>query len=274
MMNELQKTVLELLIPAVEICNRLELDYYLVCGSALGAAKYQGFIPWDDDMDIGLPRADYERFLREAPALLPEGVFLQNYRTDPAFPHVFSKLRNSNTTLIEHSMAHLDMNHGVYIDVFPLDGYPEGKWERRVFDLKKKVYSWMQYCAMGRGEDPKVEFRNSVFRLLGYHKRTAKTLAKMDRLFASYPAETSAIWCNHGNWQRNLEYAPRWHYGAGREMSFEGVTVRVPEDYDAYLTQKYGDWRKDPPPEKQVSHHSYKVCDVHRPYTDYWKRED
>lgn len=272
-MNELQKTVLEILIPAVEICDKLGLNYYLVCGSALGAAKYQGFIPWDDDMDIGLPRGDYERFLREAPTLLPEGIFLQNYRTDPAFPHVFSKLRNSNTTLIEYSMAHLDMNHGVYVDVFPLDGYPAGNWERKLFGLKKKVYSWMQYCAMAPGDDKKVEFRNKIFRLLGYHKRTAKTLAKMDALFAGYPAETSDIWCNHGNWQRDLEYAPRSQYGTGREMIFEGVIVRVPEDYDAYLTQKYGDWRSDPPLEKQASHHSYQVCDVHRPYTHYHKQQ-
>lgn len=272
-LNELQKTELDLLIPVVEICRKLDLTYYLVCGSVLGAAKYQGFIPWDDDMDVGLPRPDYERFLQAAPALLPEGYFLQNYRTDPAFPHVFSKLRDSNTTLIEHSLAHLDMNHGVCIDIFPLDGYPARKWEQKVFELRKKVYSWMQYCALGRGPDPKVEFRNRIFRLLGYHKRTAKTLAKMDRLYSRYATEGSEVWCNHGNWQGKLEYAPRWHYGVGTELIFEGLAVQVPENYDAYLTQKYGDWRSDPPPEKQASHHSYKVCDVHRPYTDYQKRE-
>ena len=272
-MNELQEKLLEILTPAVAVCEQLNLNYYLVCGSALGAAKYRGFIPWDDDMDIGLPRADYEIFIREAPALLPEGLFLQNYHTDPAFPHVFSKLRDSGTTLIEYGVAHLDMHHGICIDIFPLDGYPGKKWERKLFDLRKKLYSWMQYCALAKGPDKKVEFRNSVFRLLGYHRRTAKTLAKMDRLYARYPAGDSEIWCNHGNWQRQLEYAPRWHYGVGREAVFEGLTVRIPEDYDAYLTQKYGDWRADPPREQQASHHSYLVCDVHRPYTDYQKRE-
>lgn len=272
-MNELQKKLLEILVPAVEICNKLDLKYYLVCGSALGAAKYQGFIPWDDDMDIGLPRADYERFLQEAPALLPEGLFLQNYRTDPAFPHCFSKLRNSNTTLIEYGVEHLDINHGIYIDIFPLDGYPAQKWKQTLFDLRKKVFRWKQCCALGKNWKPKVEIRNKVFRLLGYHKRTAKTLAQMDKLFSRYSPDTSEVWCNHGNWQGKREYAPRWHYGAGTELTFEGLTVRVPENYDAYLTQKYGDWRSDPPKEKQASHHSYKVCDVHRPYTDYWKRE-
>lgn len=273
MLNELQKIEMDILTAFVDVCNQLHLKYYLVCGSVLGAAKYQGFIPWDDDIDVGLPRADYEIFLRDAPALLPERLFLQNYRTDPAFPHVFSKLRDSDTTLIEHSMAHLNMNHGICIDIFPLDGYPEKKWAQRLFDWRKKLYSWMQYCALGKGPDTKVEIRNHIFRLMGYHKRTAKTLVKMDRLFAQYSPESSEIWCNHGNWQGKLEYAPRWHYGAGTDLSFEGLTVRVPENYDAYLTQKYGDWRAELPKEKQVSHHSYKVCDVHRPYTDYHKRE-
>ena len=273
-LNELQKKELELLEAVVDICNRLNLNYYLICGSALGAAKYQGFIPWDDDIDVGLPRADYEKFLKEAQALLPEGLFLQNYRTDPEFPHIFSKLRDSDTTLIEQGVAHLDINHGIAIDIFPLDGYPEKKWEQIWFDLRKKVYSWMQYCALGKDTNPKVEFRNRIFRLLGYHKRTAKTLAKMDCLFSRYPADKSKVWCNHGNWQGKLEYAPRWHYGVGVEGIFEGIVVRVPEKYDAYLTQKYGDWRSDPPKEKQASHHTYKVCDVYRPYTYYTKEKN
>ena len=272
-MNELQKTLFELLIPAVQVCEKLGLDYYLVCGSALGAVKYRGFIPWDDDMDIGLPRPDYERFLREAPALLPEELFLQNYRTDPEFPHIFSKLRHSGTTLIEHNTAHLDIHHGICIDIFPLDGYPAGKWEQTLFEVKKKLYNWMRFCALAKGPDPKVEFRNSIFRLMGFHRRTAKTIAKLEQLLAQYPAENSEIWCNHGNWQEKLEYAPRWHYGRGAEMTFEGLRVRVPENYDAYLSQKYGDWRSDPPEEKQCSHHSYRVCDVHRPYTDYIKKK-
>lgn len=272
-MNELQEKLLEILTPAVAVCEKLNLNYYLVCGSALGAAKYRGFIPWDDDMDIGLPRPDYERFLKEAPALLPEGLFLQNYRTDPAFPHIFSKLRDSRTTMIEHGTAHLDIHHGICIDIFPLDGYPAGKWEQTWFALRKKVYNWMRFCALGRGPDPKVEFRNSIFRMLGYHRRTAKTIEKMERLLTRYSTEDSGIWCNHGNWQEKLEYAPRWHYGNGTEMTFEGLTVRVPENYDAYLTQKYGDWRSDPPKEQQASHHSYKVCDIHRPYTEYLEKK-
>ena len=84
-MTELQTVELELLRQFLAVCEREGLTYYMVCGSALGAVKYGGFIPWDDDIDVALPRADYERFCRVAPGLLPDWCFLQNYRSEPLF---------------------------------------------------------------------------------------------------------------------------------------------------------------------------------------------
>jgi hypothetical protein len=81
------------------------------------------------------------------------------------------------------------------------------------------------------------------------------------------------VWCNHGNWQGKLEYAPRWQYGKGVWATFEGLRVRVPEAADAYLTQKYGDWRADLPDEQKVGHHFYEVCDLEKSYTYYMKHE-
>ena len=118
-MTELQEKEFRLLQIFVEICEKLKLRYFLVCGSALGAVKYKGSIPWDDDVDVGMPRRDYDVFKKEAQKLLPNGVFLQNYETDPAYPQVFSKLRDSNTTYIEKSVAHLPINHGIYIIMIP-----------------------------------------------------------------------------------------------------------------------------------------------------------
>jgi len=271
MMNELQRRELDIFKTCLDICEKLNIRYYLVCGSALGAAKYQGFIPWDDDMDVGMPRSDYEVFLKEAPALLPEGIFLQNFRTDSAFFHIFSKLRDSNTTLIEKGIEHLPIHHGVYIDIFPLDGYPESTFERVVFEWKKKVFSWKIYCAILETKNLKVRVRNQLFRILGYHKRTAKTLMKLEKLYKKYPAESSEWWCNHGNWQRKLEYAHRSQYGNGKQTFFEGVPVIIPEKFDEYLTQKYGDWRSDLPVEKRKTHHNIVVCDLNRSYKEYMK---
>ena len=139
-MNDLQKVEFDLFTCFAETCEKLNLPYFLVCGSALGAARHGGFIPWDDDLDVGMYRDDYNKFMELAPALLPKGIFLQNYNTDPKFPHMFANLRNSNTTYIEKRLAPLNINHGVYIDIFPLDGYPSNRFEQKKFEFMKRHY--------------------------------------------------------------------------------------------------------------------------------------
>ena len=273
-MNELQKIEFDILRECIRIMDAHDLRYYLVCGSALGAVKYGGFIPWDDDMDIGLFREDYERFCEIAPRELPEYYFLQNYQTDPAFPAIFSKVRDSRTTYIEKSASELEICHGVYIDVFPLDGYPESKSEARRLERKKKLYTLSLASAFCISESysAKAKLFFKAERALGLHKRTAKTVASYEKLIAKYPTDSSRLICNHGNWQGRLEYAPREQYGNGAWASFEGLPVRIPERFDEYLTQKYGDWRADLPEEKKVGHHYYEILDLSRPYTEYVKK--
>lgn len=273
-MNELQKTELEILRAFIGVCDKLDLHYYLVCGSALGAVKYGGFIPWDDDIDVALPRGDYDVFVREAQALLPEYCFVQNYRSDPGFPAFYCKIRDSRTTYIEKSMQHRRMNHGVYIDVFPLDGYPEDIKEANHLERRKRILKRRIDCANAfqKGQKPLTRAYFILERILGCHRRSAKYAQELDRLVASYSADSSSRWCNHGNWQGTKEYVPREQYGEGREAFFEGLAVRIPEKYDAYLTQKYGDWRADLPEEEKVGHHYYTVCDLSQPYTKYMNR--
>lgn len=268
-MNELQQTQFEIFCSFDAVCKTLNIPYFFVCGSALGAAKYQGFIPWDDDLDVGMYRADYERFLKEAPALLPEHLFLQTSRTDPAFPQIYAKLRDGRTTYLEESTAHLAMHHGIYIDLFVLDGYPTKKWAQLLLELRKRAYSAILLSAAEFKRSTRAKLICSILRFFGCHKRTAATVRRYTRMIARYPVEHSNLICNHGNWQGKLEYAPRKQYGDGAQALFEGVKVRIPADFDAYLTQKYGAWREDLPEEEKTGHHSYKVCDTKVPYTEY-----
>lgn len=267
-MNALQTRQRELLERFIEICERLHLRYYLVCGSALGAVKYKGFIPWDDDVDVALLRGEYEIFLEKAPALLPENLFLQNYRTDPAFPAVFSKLRNSETTYVEKSASRLPIHHGIYIDIFPLDGYPAAKVEQRRLERRKLVYRRLLSTAFLPDRAWKRIFI-APFRLAGVHRHTAAIARRYEAMVARYGTDDSAILANHGNWQGKLEYAPREQYGDGVWGEFEGLRVRLPAQTDAYLTQKYGDWRRDLPPGEQIGHHYFTRCDCERSYRDY-----
>lgn len=271
-MNQLQEKELEILKAFIEACDALNLNWFLVCGSALGAVKYGGFIPWDDDIDVGMFREDYERFLAQAPSLLPKHLFLQNYMSDPAFPHIFSKLRDSRTTYIEKTVADLPIHHGVYMDIFPLDGYPSSKCDQRWFERKKLNYVRKLNCAFKAQRRLPGKIRCGIYRMLGYHRHTERIAAKYDKMIKRYPIQSTQMVCNHGNWQGKLEYAPRAQYGDGRWASFEGLRVRIPEKYDEYLSQKYGSWRADLPEHRKKGHHHGQIIDLERPYTHYMKR--
>ena len=268
-MNKLQQTEFELLNVFVDICDKLNLKYYLVCGTALGAVKYKGFIPWDDDVDVALLREDYEVFIKKAPLLLPEYLFLQNHHTDENFPQIYSKLRNSCTTYIEKSVENLPIHHGVYIDIFPLDGYPVRKVEQAFLEFRKRVYQSLMLSVCNVEQSKKAKFIKFISNLFDSSGNVNHIVKKYSKMLKSYPVQKSDYICNHGNWQGKLEYAPREQYGEGIIMKFEGLDVRVPEQYDAYLTQKYGNWRADLPVEQQVGHHYYSVLDLDNPYTMY-----
>ena len=269
-MNDLQKTELELLKEFIRVCYKLEIRYYLVCGSALGAVKYKGFIPWDDDIDVALCRPDYERFIREATSMLPDYLFLQNYHTEPEFPHIYSKLRNSNTTFIETNSANLRINHGVYIDIFQLDGYPERNYTRKFMEYKKRLLTILCYSNLSHDKaSNRMKRLYFLVDLVGLNRKTRFFVSKSDHYLSQWPVSKSQIWCNHGNWQGKTEYADRDQYGKGTDAVFEGIKVRIPENYDAYLTQKYGNWRTDLPESEKQGHHYYEVCDLNKSYRDY-----
>lgn len=266
---QVQSKELELLKYFIDICKRLRLNYYLVCGSALGAVKYKGFIPWDDDIDVGMFREDYEVFLQKAPGLLPDNIFLQNFKSDPMVPFIFSKLRNSKTAFIEKASAKLLINQGIFIDIFPLDGYPHGRFARAWFEIRKKYYQYLLYTVLDIPRKLHARILDRLLKMFGCGKKVNRVTFRYSKLISKYSTKDSEIICNHGNWQGKLEYAPKVQYGDGLWKTFEGLDVRVPEDYDSYLSQKYGDWRCELPANQQVSHHEYVVLDAAHSYKEY-----
>lgn len=261
-MNDIQNVIFDLFLEFKSICDKLGLKWYLINGSALGAVRHNGFIPWDDDMDIGMPRKDYEIFIDKAQDMLSEHIFVQNYRTDKNFPLVYTKLRNSNTAFIEIGLKHLDMNHGIYLDIFPMDYYPENSDEQKKLKRKEKLLYWKILCAIDDKSKLKIRIRNTFFRILGFNKCTAKTIEKIEKLNMPF-GESNLI---RTSMKRIIK---KEIYGDGKKAVFEGIEVNIPEKIDEYLKIKYGDWRKEPPKEKQKSHHLSVICDANKGYKEY-----
>jgi len=257
-MNTVQLRSLELLCQFTAICEKLGLEYFLVCGSALGAVKYGGFIPWDDDVDVAMKRDDYERFLKEAPHLLPKHMILQNIHTNKAFPLLMTKLVNVDTALIEKGYLQLPLHHGIFLDIFPLDGYPEGKLRQGWFEIRKWMYNKLRCAAYRFG-----------YRVFGLNR----IMLHYERMLKKQKCGTSNLICNYGNWQGKLDYSPAEEYGNGIWTTFEGQNVRIPAGYDAYFTRKYGHWQQELPEEEQVSHHDFLICDPMRSYRYYLIKE-
>ena len=263
----MQQVELEILKVFIDICKKLDLKYYVIAGTLLGAVRHQGIIPWDDDIDVGMPRADYERFLEEAAQYLPEHLFLQTYKTDPAYQHVFAKIRNSNTAFIETPIAHQKMNHGMFLDIFPLDYYgPE--IETKYVKLRRSLIELrLSYNYRSDGLSRKVRLLRPVSKL--FYPTLEKAKEAKNSIFKNPTDEKLTV--NYSGIYGKMEIMPTEWYGEGVELDFEDIKVVAPVEYHKYLSQLYGDYMQPPPEEKRISHHLAVAIDPDKPYMEYLK---
>ncbi|MBQ5578637.1 MAG: LicD family protein, partial [Prevotella sp.] len=141
--DTLHKHILQIMLSVDRVCREHEIRYYCWAGTMLGAVRHHGFIPWDDDMDICMPRPDYDRFMEHAHEWLPQPLEALSIETSATFPGSFGKIVDSSTTLIER--GHSDYLAGIYIDVFPIDGVPASSLMRRIAVTRYKLLDKLLY---------------------------------------------------------------------------------------------------------------------------------
>ena len=146
-LQRLHAVLYELLGEIIRVCDKLDIPYFIIGGTAIGAFFEEAIIPWDDDMDIGMTRRNYERFLREAPAVLGKDYFLQHPGNEPNTPFFFAKLRKRGTTFAEHQFFGLDIHHGIYVDIFPFDLVPDNQ---RLQKVHREWCNFLNGCFMGK----------------------------------------------------------------------------------------------------------------------------
>ena len=269
--QSLRKIELELLQDFVSVCGQLNLRYFMVQGTLLGAVRHGGFIPWDDDIDVGMLREDYEVFLAHAQSLLPKEVFLQTHETDPEYMHCFAKLRRDGTIFMEQTQQGRNIHHGIYLDVFPFDYYPDNSICAMIYDLKKLLIRYrirtVYYIPSDNTWTPVNLFRRLlkiIARLI--YSTPEKAFDAQERLYASATKGKRRI--NNGSPWGKRECVPSAWLDSTVPLVFEGHTLLGPKAYDKYLRHAYGEYMTLPPESERVPHHHLCYFEAVRPFAE------
>lgn len=251
-LQEVHETMLHILDSIATICSANNLRFYLVGGTLLGAVRHKGFIPWDDDMDIAMPRPDFERFLEIAPQTLPPFLTLVYGRDDSNVEHYTAKIYDKRTVLKGINGLELE-GRGVRVDVFPLDGLPQGFLRKRVhFWLIRVLYRVSNGAVRRTGVSGGwKDIVSRVLRQLIPKNLVTKLRQYADRLMKKYTFDQSEQLCNYlGRWGWKEIFPKKW-VGGGTRLEFEGRYLPAFQHYESYLRNVYGDFMRLPPKEAQ-----------------------
>ena len=258
-LQELKEIELEILIKFDAFCKENNIRYYLAFGTLLGAIRYKGFIPWDDDIDVLVPREDYERLL----TIFQDSEIYRLYSIERnrkyAFP--FAKLCDMRTKLVETSYPNNGVALGVNIDIFPLDHFSDDLQEaKREISRIKRYNAGLSYLKVDRPQTNNpirfVAWSLIILccKLLGseyFIRKVNKECKKSSQVDSRYVgAKSWPIWGDR-------VIAPAEAFEKTIEIEFEGKMFPAPFGYDAYLTCLYGDYLPEPPKEKQKTHHFF-----------------
>lgn len=271
-LEKMQKILVEGLVEVDRICKENNIRYYLIGGTMLGAVRHQGFIPWDDDIDIGMPREDYNKFIRIAPDNLNVFYEIQNYDKVDYHPYNYLKLIDKRTLLIQESLQHLNAESGVFIDIFPLDGVPRNKVIRLIHNFHVRLYKvilfnyyYSEKSINSAYIENKVPYwkrslqiiRMRIIKRIFSFANIKKIHIKLDEILSKYKFDDSIIAGNYlGAWG-SKELMIMEYYGKARSIMFENKEFLGVENPDAYLKSIYVDYWRMPPVEERKSHHKF-----------------
>ena len=259
LLRKVQLTQLEIAKEIKRVCEENDIRYFLADGTFLGAVRHKGFIPWDDDMDFGMLRADYEKFCRIAPSKLKPEYCLQTWYTDPNYSLPFGKVMKRGTVYLESKKTRRLKENGFYVDIFPYDYVPENQTERSRYAAK--LLNIYRVKLMRSGYKPWMDNDKIVWKKrIGYlYYQLQALFASQRELAKSYDALAVSI--HDSRIMVEQSALPRPYYFASRmfeeftEYEFEGVAFTGVKDYDAYLKVLYGDYMQLPPEDQRENHH-------------------
>lgn len=267
---------IELLDELDRISKKYNIKYQLFAGTLLGAVRHNGYIPWDDDIDVAMLREDYERFISVCEKELGADYFLQTPDLEGS-PYPFSKLRKNNTLFVEENVEHIDIHHGVFIDVFPMDNvFLDRKYSR---PLQRKLNFLMMIRpakVVKRRKGLKglyIFLVNLFFRkpLQFYNLKIDAVAQKFKNYDTEYVAHLNCVKLrkDYGGW-----YYRRDDFDNIKMFLFEGKLYPGPKRFHELLTLEYGDYMSPPPIDKQVPHHGINKIMINNEYFKIYKKDN
>ena len=259
-LSELKSIELEIMKKIHHFCTEHNIRYFLGYGTLIGAVRHGGFIPWDDDIDIYMPRPDYEKFIASFKEFGENNdLCIASNRTKPYMCRNFAKVCDTRT--IQYEPKYKDTEaRGVFVDIWPLDGYPCNSLLRRIHWLKLYLEFAVLYASLTKLEYiPKNQIMKRMLIICFRNLKSEKILEVFDRDTRKYPYDNSKwVVCSPAK----PEYYKKEWFEELKLMKFEDSEFYAPVKYDEYLTCRYGKYMELPPIELQKPHH---VIDT------YWK---
>lgn len=247
-LRDIQKVMADMMADIDRVCSENKLRYILDGGTMLGAVRHNGFIPWDDDLDIAMPRDDYEKFIDIANSKLNSKYRFQCYENTKEYPYNFGKVRAVNTLYREELTGSLKINHGIYIDVFPMD-YVDIKKPKGLTFVQKQIahLTQLRYAKLGLCKGLKY----IPFKILPL-STINKLLSKLMKYRLSCPENYVQKLCHFGKNKPPINISL---FNDVIRVPFEEYQFNIPCGYDAFLKDRYGDYMTLPPPgERQPVH--------------------
>lgn len=255
----------ELLKKFKEICENENLEYYLLGGTTLGAIRHKGFIPWDDDIDVGLVRCDYNKFIKISQNYFPSNMKLEHWTIDSTYQDYTMKLVDTDVEFITERYGE-SVAQNVWIDIFPLDGVPQKGLLREFHYLKLKYYRMLlgfHYIEKERMVNDRATYKKIIYGIakripLGNVINPIKVKRKLDKQLSKYSLmDVNYIGNLMGAYHEREVFPKKWFKSGNLKavLPFEGEKYVVPFETDNYLSHQYGNYMKLPPLDKQKPKH-------------------
>ncbi len=268
-LKKVQKLEMKILKDFMALCDRHQLRYFGLAGTGIGAVRHQGFIPWDDDIDIGLPREDFDKFIALAKSELADNYEVLNAQEDSRYPLMTTRLVLKGTVFKEFAVKDIDCNFGIFLDLYPFDNVSDD--EKQLKKQARSAWFWSKILILRSIPHPVLGFTGFMAKIVQFicacvhyalkllhisritiYKRCLKSCTRYNHV----STKKIAYLCDTNAYSNMFEIS---HLYPLQKLDFEDVQLFFPADLDGHLRTMFGNYMELPPVEKRKNHFPYQL---------------